>query len=586
MTLTVEIGRSEATFRALVQNSSDIVLSVAANGLIGYASPSMSALLGRAVPSSSRSRLGELVHKEDRLVWETALRDVLADPSQTRRTEFRLLHAGGGSSYVEAILVNRLADTDVRAIVVTARDVTKRRQLEDQLRQQALHDPLTLLANRVLLHDRIEHALARSERTRPQLALLALDLDDFKHINDTYGHPAGDTVLVEVASRVSGCLRSADTFARLGGDEFAILLEGANSDVAREVAKRIARTLGAPLLLPRDVMGTVGTSIGIATTQHSKSDPETLLRNADIALYRAKAEGKGRAVMFRGVLHTQAVRRTELETGLRRALDFGELVLFYQPILTATAHRMIGVEALIRWQPQDGCLVLPDDFIPVAEATGLILPMGRWVLLEACRQARQWEQDGHQLTGLQMSVNVSPRQLRSAGLVGDVEAALDAAGFDPRRLVVEITETAVAGDLDTAAKQLGRLRSLGVRIAIDDYGTGQASLGMLQQLPLDQLKIDRGFVARMTEGADARALVQSVIDVAQALHLEVVAEGVETIEQAAMLASMGVAPLLQGYLFARPLSPVDLEELADGDTWRGAELLARAPVSIPAGVSS
>ena len=584
--LARRIERSEATFRALVQNSSDIVVSVAANGLISYASPSWKSQLGHAVPGSSQNRLDELIHNDDQPVWEAALRDVLADPSQTRRTEFRVCHADGGFRYVEAILVNLLADADVGAIVVTARNVTERRQLEDQLRHQALHDPLTLLANRVLLRDRIEHALATSERARPQLALLALDLDDFKYVNDTYGHPAGDAVLAEVARRVSGCLRPADTFARLGGDEFAVLLEGASSGVARDIANRIAGVLRAPVRLPRDVTVTVRTSVGIATAQQSQIDPDMLLRNADIALYRAKADGKGRAVMYRGVLHEQAVQRTETETGLRRALDSGELLLFYQPILTASAHRMIGVEALIRWQPPDRGLVSPDDFIPVAEATGLILPIGRWVLFEACRQARQWDQDGNQLAGLKMSVNVSPRQLRDAGLFADVAAALEAARLDPHRLVLEITETAVAGDLDGAAKQLRKLRSLGVRIALDDFGTGQQALGLLQQLPLDQLKIDRSFTGRMTESSAGRALVQSVIDVAQALRLEVVAEGIETTEQASMVADMGSAPLLQGFLFSRPLSPKDLEELATGDTLLGAECVASAPVSIAVGVTS
>ncbi|MHB8395148.1 MAG: putative bifunctional diguanylate cyclase/phosphodiesterase [Candidatus Dormibacteria bacterium] len=584
--LARRIERSEAKFKALVQNSSDIVVSVAANGLIGYASPSTRALLGNAVPESSRSRMDELIDEADHPVWVAALRDVLADPNQNRKAEFRLRHDDGTVSYVEAILVNLLGDADVAAIVVTARDITERRQLEDQLRHQALHDPLTTLANRVLLRDRIEHALATSERRRPRLALVALDLDDFKHVNDTYGHPTGDAVLVEVARRVSACLRPADTFARLGGDEFAILLEGAGSALARQVSDRIAAALRPPVRLAGDVVVTIGTSMGIATAQQAKVDPDTMLRNADIALYRAKADGKGGAVMYRSVLHDQVVRRMETETGLRRALDAGELVLFYQPIWTGTTHRMVGVEALIRWQLPDGKLVFPDDFIPVAESTGLIIPMGRWVLMEACRQARSWDRDDAELADLQMSVNVSPRQLRHAGLVADVKAALDSAGLDPHRLVLEITETAVAGDLDGASKQLAALRSLGVKVAIDDFGTGQSALGLLHQLPLDELKIDRCFIARMADSQDGRALVQSIIDVAEALHLEIVAEGVETAEQASLVAGMSSAPLLQGFLFSRALSPKDLESLACGTTLPEDDRVASAETDLVVGVSS
>ncbi len=315
-------------------------------------------------------------------------------------------------------------------------------------------------------------------------------------------------------------------------------------------------------------------------------DPDTLLRNADIALYRAKADGKGLAVMYRSVLHDQAVQRTETEAGLRRALAAGELVLFYQPIWTGTTHRMVGVEALIRWQLPDGKLVLPDDFIPVAESTGLIIPMGRWVLMQACRQAGLWDRDGTTLAGLQMSVNVSPRQLRHGGLIEDVKAALDSAGLAPSRLVLEITETAVAGDLEGASKQLAALRLLGVRVAIDDFGTGQSALGLLHQLPLDELKIDRCFIARMADSSEGRALVQSIIDVAEALHLEIVAEGVETAEQASLVAGMSAAPLLQGFLFSRALSPKGLEDLAGGTSLSEDGPVASAETDLVVGVSS
>lgn len=584
--LARRIERSEAKFKALVQNSSDIVVAVSANGLIGYASPSTGALLGNAVPESSRSRIDQLIDEADHPVWVAALRDVLADPKQSRTAEVRLRHDDGTLSYVEAILVNLLGDADVAAIVVTARDITERKQLEDQLRHQALHDPLTTLANRVLLRDRIEHALATRERGRPRLALVALDLDDFKHINDTYGHPAGDAALVEVARRISACLRPADTCARLGGDEFAILLEGADTALAKQISDRIAMALRQPVRLADDVVVTIETSMGIATAQHAKVDPDTLLRNADIALYRAKADGKGLAVMYRSVLHDQAVQRTETEAGLRRALAAGELVLFYQPIWTGTTHRMVGVEALIRWQLPDGKLVLPDDFIPVAESTGLIIPMGRWVLMQACRQAGLWDRDGTTLAGLQMSVNVSPRQLRHGGLIEDVKAALDSAGLAPSRLVLEITETAVAGDLEGASKQLAALRLLGVRVAIDDFGTGQSALGLLHQLPLDELKIDRCFIARMADSSEGRALVQSIIDVAEALHLEIVAEGVETAEQASLVAGMSAAPLLQGFLFSRALSPKGLEDLAGGTSLSEDGPVASAETDLVVGVSS
>jgi diguanylate cyclase (GGDEF)-like protein/PAS domain S-box-containing protein len=574
--LSADLRRSEGRFRSLVQNSSDLIMAIGADEQVTYLSPSVEALLGRKLPSDQDFDLPGILHPSDLRGVMAALAETRQERGPGRRLECRVLHHDGGWRHLEVFLTNLLHDPYVQAVVVTGRDITERRELEDQLRHQALHDPLTGLANRALLRDRLEHALRARRDGRSTLGLLSVDLDNFKSINDTYGHAVGDAVLLEVTRRIGECLRPADTFARLGGDEFAVLVEKVSStSVIEDVADRIGEVLEWPIQPAAGLEVTVGASIGLITTKYATADAEAILRDADIALYQAKAEGKGRFVEFQPFLHEQVVQRMHVETGLRHALDRGELRLLYQPIFTGIEHGLVGVEALLRWQdPARVDVVSPDDFIEIAESTGLIIPIGRWVLYEACRQVGEWSRSFPALGKLRLSVNVSARQLQHASLVVDVQAAISSAGLDPQQVILEVTESTIVKDVKQASTHLASLRVLGVRIAIDDFGTGQSSLAQLQHLPVDELKIDRSFMEKLTDGAAGAAVAESVVQLGRALSLAVVVEGVETAEQVALLEAMSGDPMLQGFFFAEPLEPADLEVLIGMELARRAGLQA------------
>ncbi|MGH7705892.1 MAG: EAL domain-containing protein, partial [Candidatus Dormibacteria bacterium] len=503
-----DLRRSEGRFRSLVQNSSDLIMAIGADQAFTYLSPSVESLLGRQVENPRSFSLTDLLHPSDRARVLSAIDETRAQRHPGRRVECRVMHHDGGWRNLELNLTNLLHDTYVGAVVVTGRDITERRQLEDQLRHQALHDPLTGLANRALLRDRLEHALRARRDGRSTLGLLSIDLDNFKTINDSFGHGVGDQVLLEVTRRVRECLRPADTFARLGGDEFAVLIEKmSGTPVATAVSDRIGEVLARPIQAAEGLEVTVSASIGLITTKYATADAEAILRDADIALYEAKSEGKGRSVEFHPLLHQRAVQRMHVETGLRRALDRGEMQLLYQPILSGVEHQLVGVEALLRWRdPDRDEAVSPDDFIEIAETTGLIVPIGRWVLYESCRQVGEWRRGNPQARELRLSVNVSARQLQHLSLVDDVRGAIASSGIDPRQLVLEVTESTIVKDVNRASEQLRALRSLGVRIAIDDFGTGQSSLAQLQHLPVDELKIDRSFILKLTEGKAGAAV--------------------------------------------------------------------------------
>ena len=568
-----DLRRSEGRFRSLVQNSSDLIMAIGPDEAFSYLSPSVEVLLGRRLETEQEFNLTEILHPSDcpRVLGE--IEEARSAKGPGRRLECRVRHHDGSWRDLEVNLTNLLHDTYVRAVVVTGRDITERRQLEDQLRHQALHDPLTGLANRALLRDRLEHALRARRDGRSTLGLLSVDLDNFKTINDSYGHAVGDTVLLEVTRRIGECLRPADTFARLGGDEFAVLVEKlTGTTIVTAIADRISEVLAQPIQAALGLEVTISASIGLITTKYATADAEAILRDADIALYQAKAEGKGRFVEFHPRLHEQAVERMHVETGLRRALERGEMQLLYQPILSAVHHRLVGVEALLRWKdPARSVIVSPDDFIEVAEATGLIVPIGRWVLYESCRQVGEWHRQFPTAKELRLSVNVSARQLQQASLVDDVIGAISSSGMDPHQLLLEVTESTIVKDVKQASAQLRSLRDLGIRIAIDDFGTGQSSLAQLQHLPVDELKIDRSFMTKLTDGTAGAAVAESVVKLGAALSLSVVIEGVETAEQVALLEAMSSDPLLQGFFFAEPLEPRALEALITSERDRGVQ---------------
>ena len=559
--LSQSISQSEARFRGLVQNSTDLVIAVGEGGQISYVSPSVEAFLGRPLRSLALDGESDTIHPQDLRRFRSAVQEVALHTDTGPMPDLRIRRAGGDWRLLEVQATNLTQDPDVRAIVLTARDVTERKALEEKLRHQALHDPLTGLANRLLLRDRIEHAL-HARRSRLPLGLLVLDLDDFKNINDSYGHAAGDEALLEVTRLVKLCLRPGDTFARLGGDEFAILLEELpDSSRAQVVAGRIGAVLQAPVKLPNREEVRVTASIGVVTCEEA-GDPDVLLRNADIALYAAKEEGKGRNVLFEDFLHERAMQRMHVESGLRRALERDELRLHYQPIVAGGGRLLVGMEALLRWDdPQEG-LILPDAFVSVAEATGLIVPLGRWVLSEACRQIHRWNLALHEGDALTMAVNLSARQLQEESLVADVEVALASAGISPSQLVLEVTESTIATNPAEAIARLMSLRKLGVRVAIDDFGTGHSSLAQLQLLPVDAIKVDQSFVRGLVDDPTAAAVVQSVVDLGRALKLEVIVEGVETKQQAQMLGELCPEALLQGHYFSTALASADLERWA------------------------
>ena len=422
----------------------------------------------------------------------------------------------------------------------------------DQLARQAFRDSLTSMPNRALFMDRLSHALTRTERRGEQLAVLFLDLDRFKVVNDSLGHSVGDQLLVGVSQRLAACLRPEDTIARLGGDEFAILLEDVKDDRApTSVADRLTAELQQPFKVEgREVVITV--SIGIAMSTAKRMTPEDILRDADLAMYHAKGKGKARYEVFDKSMNAPAQERMDLELDLRNAVTRGEFTLHYQPVVDLPSGRITEVEALVRWKhPQRG-LLFPADFVGLSEETGLIVPLGRWVLHEACRQTRQW-QLASPGTPLAISVNISARQLQQPGLVEEIAAVLRETRLDPSTLRLEITETVVMHDAPTTLAKLEALKALGVQLAIDDFGTGYSSLGYLKRFPVDTLKIDRSFVKGIGGNVEDSAIVRAVITVAKSLNLSVTAEGIETADQLEHLRTLG-CDHGQGYFFAKPLT--------------------------------
>ena len=441
---------------------------------------------------------------------------------------------------------------------------------KEHFRHAAFHDKLTGLPNRALITDylRVEIERARKDPAHG-FAVLFLDLDRFKNINDSLGHTVGDQLLVTIASRLSACLRPADMVARLGGDEFAVLLVGATQDEAVSVAGRIQEALSQPYNLRGHEVFTT-TSIGIAMSEMGYDHPEDILRDADTAMYRAKERGKARCEVFTKSMHINAVTRLQLENDLRRAIERGEFRVHYQPIVSLENDRITGFEALVRWQHPERGLVSPNEFVPVAEETGMIVPIGLWVLRESCRRVRGWQRQSPANAALALSVNLSGRQFTQHDLVAQIERVLGETGFDPAHLRLEITESVVMENAEAAVGMLRQLRALGVKISIDDFGTGYSSLSYLHRLPINTLKVDRSFVQRMGTGDENSELVKTIVTLANNLGLEVVAEGVETNEQRAELLAINCG-FAQGYLFSRPLDGEAAGEMLGSRSTREAD---------------
>jgi len=451
-----------------------------------------------------------------------------------------------------------LAGVVAEGAVVAHENITERRLAEEATAHLALHDPLTGLPNRRLFMDRLRHALGRNRRREGRrVAVLFMDLDNFKGINDSLGHGAGDLMLVAVTERLGGLLRPEDTLARFGGDEFVVLLEDVGGpDEATRVAERISEGFGDPFGLEgRELYARA--SIGIALGDARTKEPEDLLRDADTAMYRAKEEDPGRFSVFDTAMHERASGRLELENALRRAIGRGEFVVHYQPIVRLDRGEVVAVEALVRWEHPERGLLEPDEFVPLAEESGLVVPIGERVLREACLKAKRWQEEHPRMPPLVVSVNLSARQLSRPDLAETVERALGEAGLEGRCLVLDVTETAYVGALEGNTGALSRLREMGVGISIDDFGTGYSSLSYLKRLPADALKIDRSFVAGLGEDLEDTAVVGMVIELAHTFGMEAIAEGVETEAQARLLGEMG-CDKAQGFHFAWPLPPEEV----------------------------
>jgi diguanylate cyclase (GGDEF)-like protein/PAS domain S-box-containing protein len=544
------LGESERDYRLLLDQAADGIFISDAAGNFLTVNARACALTGYSREELLQRGVADLIGIDELPATVRHWGDLQADPTKVLVTERRLLGNGGTTIPVE-VSTRLLPDGRLQEIV---RDITERKRTEEELRHRAFHDPLTGLPNRDLFTDRLRQALARARRHPTHtFAALCLDLDRFKQINDSLGHPAGDALLVETARRLEGCVREGDTVARLGGDEFAILLEDLAPEFAFDIAGRIQQAITRPFLLGEHEVA-VSTSIGIAPGSPRYTEPAELLRDADIALYRSKERGRARHVVFDEAMHTQAVALLQLENDLRRAIERQQFVLHYQPVVALATGIPIGFEALLRWEHPRRGLVAPAEFIALAEETGLIVPLGRWVLAEACHQLAAWRPHLPPDLDLTVGVNLSSRQFALPDLADQVAAALAESGLPARCLRLELTESTLMEQPSAASATLTHLRALGVQVQVDDFGTGYSSLSYLQRFPLDALKIDRSFVGGLGAASEATAIVRAVVSLAHALGLQVVAEGVETAAQRADLRTLN-CPYGQGYHFAPALPP-------------------------------
>jgi diguanylate cyclase (GGDEF)-like protein/PAS domain S-box-containing protein len=549
---------NDDAFRALVQHSTDIITVHDAKGVTLYESPSASQILGYPPGALIGRRPFESIHPKDAARAREAFAQLMAGQQQDRPVVFRYRSAKGAWIHLEALGANLLEHPGIRGIVLTSRDITERKRAEEQARYLSQHDPLTGLPNRTLMRDRLHQAVSHARRNNSLVALMCLDLDRFKLVNDSFGHGQGDALLMQVAQRVTACLRDTDTVARLGGDEFTVMLPDiASPQAAGEVAGRILKQFSKPFASQEEQDIYVSASIGISLFPRDGAEAESLVKYADTAMYSAKDSGRNSYRYFTEDLNKQVREKVTLEAGLRRAIERGELRLLYQPKIELASKRVIGAESLVRWQHPSLGLVSPARFIPVAEDSGLIVPLGEWVLRAACEQIRKWQQQGHEL---QVAINVSARQFQERNLADLVMGVVKESGVDPCFVEIELTESAVMRDADASISTLERIKSGGISIAIDDFGTGYSSLSYLKRLPLDMLKIDQSFVRDITTDNNDAAIVRAIIGLARSLGIKVIAEGVEDDEQLSFLNAHG-CNYGQGYLFGKPLEPGVFERL-------------------------
>jgi len=550
------LRKREERFRALTEKALDLTAIISAEGRILYTSPSVEQVLGIPAEQLNGTDMMTLVHPEDVDEIRCELeRTVRAMPGE-HMLPVRFRHADGSWRMLELTANNCLDHPAVAGIVLNCRDVTERTLAQERIRHLAHHDELTGLPNRNLFRDRAQQAMSQADRSRRRVGLMFLDLDRFKHINDSLGHHIGDKLLQQMAIRLSSAVRQSDTVARLGGDEFVIVLpEVRDIQDLTPLANKLLEIISAPVQLEGNELHVSG-SVGISVFPDDGTDLDTLMRNADTAMYHAKENGRNNFQYFTPRMNEIAQERLTMETRLRRAIRNQEFVLHYQPIVSAVTGELVGVEALVRWQDPERGLVPPGQFIRVAEEAGLIGRLGAWVLHEACRQNRAWQQAG--LIPIPVAVNLSAEQFRSRSLIDTVSEALALTGLDPCHLTLEITETLLMEQSEQTVDLLSRLNAMGLQLSIDDFGTGYSSLSYLSRFPIQKLKIDKSFVRDMRSDPSDAAITSAVIALAHSLRLRVLAEGVETREQLEFLRLRGCHEV-QGYLFSKPLPAADFQ---------------------------
>lgn len=573
------LAERDELFQLITENAADMIAVVDDHGHRLYNSPAYEKVLGYSAEELNSGNSIDQVHPSDReRIVQAASKARIT--GQGQRLEYRMRHKDGSWRILESTASPiQSAAGKFENLVIVNRDITERKRAEENLAHSTFHDGLTDLPNRALFVDRMQRSLIRARRhTDFKFAVLFVDIDEFKVINDSLGHSAGDELLIQIAKRLTLSFRDSDTvgrseysaehlnsrlgdgdIARLGGDEFTVLLEDVfNPSDAIRVAQRIQEKLSIPFTIAGQEI-VMGASIGVASSSVSYNRAEDLLRDAEIAMYRAKRAGKARCEVFDPEMHSGAVRRLKLETDLRRALENGELIAYYQPIISLESGRIAGFEALSRWQHPDG-MIPPNDFIPVADETGLILPLNRLLLLEACQQLREWQAQFPHDPPLTMSVNVTARQFSQPELPKEILAALQQTGVAPGTLNLEIVETIAMGEPDRALSMFTGLKAIGVHLSIDDFGTGYSSLSRLPRFPIDALKIDRAFISNMHSDRESHEIVRLIIMLAHSLGLKIVAEGTETEAQITALKGLD-CEMAQGFLFSPPVPPKAAWEL-------------------------
>jgi PAS domain S-box-containing protein len=573
-----QLGERERLFQLITENAADMIAVIDRNGQRLYNSPAYQTILGYGPEELAATSSMDQIHPEDRTrVLEAA--EKARNTGRGERLEYRIRHKDGSWRFIESTAnAIRSPEGETEGLVIVNRDITERKRAEEKLDHLSFHDGLTNLPNRALFLDRLQRAITQSRRHADfRFAVLFIDIDEFKVFNDSLGHVAGDALLIQIAQRLSVCLRGADTIsrprmggaagpllgestlARPGGDEFTVLLEELHdpSDTIR-VAERIQQKLAVPFdLNGQEIVLTV--SIGVAFSGNAGAEAQDVLGDAEIAMYRAKSAGKSRCEVFDHAMHAGAIKRLQLETDLRKALELNQFRVYYQPIVSLRNGQIIGFEALSRWQRPEG-LVMPGEFIAVADETGIILPMNRQLLYDACRQLRVWQALFPSDPPLTLNVNITPKQFAQPELASQIGKTLQETGLDPRCVNLEITETIAMADAKRSAVVLSELKALGVSLDIDDFGTGYSSLSRLQGFPVDTLKIDRAFISRIDTDLATHEIVRVIVMLAHGLRLKVVAEGVENQAQVDLLKDMG-CELAQGYLYSKPIAAEAIEQL-------------------------